>query len=211
MLDNSEKKACVTWLLIAVNLVYFLYLEIIGSTEDAYFMYEKGAIVASAVLQEREYYRLFAAMFMHFGIRHLVNNMIVLFALGEQQERALGHVRYLIFYMLCGVGSNLVSALLEDPAAPVVSAGASGAIFGVAGGLLYEVAVNRGQLGNLGIRQIVIMIALSLYMGITGQGVDNTAHISGVLIGIAAAAILYRRPRAAGGDDTDRMNDETFR
>ena len=172
------KKAYVNGLLIALNVLFFLYLEITGSSEDAYFMYTKGAMYAPAVLEDGEYYRLLTAMFMHFGIRHIMNNMLVLFVLGDNLERALGHVKYLIFYLLCGIGSNWVSMMAHTADTMTVSAGASGAIFGVVGGLLY-----------------VVTIFFSLYLGYTSTGVDNIAHLSGLVIGIILAIILYHRPK----------------
>ena len=170
------KKAYVNGLLIALNVLFFLYLEITGSSEDAYFMYTKGA------------------MFMHFGIRHIMNNMLVLFVIGDNLERALGHVKYLIFYLLCGIGSNWVSMMAHTADTMTVSTGASGAIFGVVGGLLYVVTANRGQLEDLNTRQLVIMIFFSLYLGYTSTGVDNIAHLSGLVIGFVLAIILYHRP-----------------
>ena len=83
------KKAYVNGLLIALNVLFFLYLEITGSSEDAYFMYTKGAMFAPAVLEDGEYYRLLTAMFMHFGIRHIMNNMLVLFVIGDNLERGI--------------------------------------------------------------------------------------------------------------------------
>ena len=188
------KKAYVNGLLIALNVLFFLYLEITGSSEDAYFMYTKGAMFAPAVLEDGEYYRLLTAMFMHFGIRHIMNNMLVLFVIGDNLERALGHVKYLIFYLLCGIGSNWVSMMAHSTDTMTVSAGASGAIFGVVGGLLYVVTANKGRLEDLSTRQLVIMIFFSLYLGYTSTGVDNTAHLSGLVIGIVLAIILYHRP-----------------
>ena len=188
------KKAYVNVLLIALNVLFFLYLEITGSSEDAYFMYTKGAMFAPAVLEDGEYYRLLTAMFMHFGIRHIMNNMLVLFVIGDNLERALGHVKYLIFYLLCGIGSNWVSMMAHSTDTMTVSAGASGAIFGVVGGLLYVVTANKGRLEDLSTRQLVIMIFFSLYLGYTSTGVDNTAHLSGLVIGIVLAIILYHRP-----------------
>ena len=182
------KKAYVNGLLIALNVLFFLYLEITGSSEDAYFMYTKGAMFAPAVLEDGEYYRLLTAMFMHFGIRHIMNNMLVLFVIGDNLERALGHVKYLIFY------SNWVSMMAHTADTMTVSAGASGAIFGVVGGLLYVVTANRGQLEDLNTRQLVIMIFFSLYLGYTSTGVDNIAHLSGLVIGFVLAIILYHRP-----------------
>lgn len=188
------KKAYVNGLLIALNVLLFLYLEITGSSENVYFMYTKGAMSAPAVLEDGEYYRLLTAMFMHFGIRHIMNNMLVLFVLGDNLERALGHVKYLIFYLLCGIGSNWVSMMAHSTDTMTVSAGASGAIFGVVGGLLYVVTANKGRLEDLSTRQLVIMIFFSLYLGYTSTGVDNTAHLSGLVIGIVLAIILYHRP-----------------
>ena len=188
------KKAYVNGLLIVLNVLFFLYLEITGSSENVYFMYTKGAMSAPAVLEDGEYYRLLTAMFMHFGIRHIMNNMLVLFVLGDNLERAMGHVKYLIFYLLCGIGSNWVSMMAHSTDTMTVSAGASGAIFGVVGGLLYVVTANKGRLEDLSTRQLVIMIFFSLYLGYTSTGVDNTAHLSGLVIGIVLAIILYHRP-----------------
>lgn len=195
MNHSPGKRAYGNGVLIALNVLFFLYLELTGSSEDAWFMYQKGAMAAPAVLEQGEYYRLVTAMFMHFGIRHLVNNMIILFALGDNLERALGHVKYLVFYLVCGIGANFVSMLLGDKTALVVSAGASGAIFGVVGGLFYAVLVNKGRLEDLSSRQMILMIALSLYLGFADQGVDNVAHVAGLIIGILLGLVLYRKPK----------------
>ncbi len=65
-----------------------------------------GAMFAPLVVDHGQYYRLVTSVFMHFGVSHLMNNMLVLFVLGDNLERALGHVKYLIFYLLCGVGAK---------------------------------------------------------------------------------------------------------
>ena len=122
--------------------------------------------------------------------------MLVLFVLGDNLERALGKIKYLIFYLTCGVGANVVSMFLDmRQQNHAVSAGASGAIFGVIGGLLYAVLVNRGRLEDLSSSQLIIMIIFSLYFGFTSTGVDNVAHVAGLVIGIILAAILYRKPK----------------
>ena len=122
-------------------------------------MLEHGAMFGPLVLDGHEYYRLLTAVFMHFGINHIVNNMLVLFVLGDNLERALGKIKYLLFYLLCGVGANAVSMLFDmGQQTHAVSVGASGAIFGVIGGLLYAVLVNRGRLEDLSSSQLIIMI-----------------------------------------------------
>lgn len=196
MYEYGRKRAWVTGVLIAVNIIYFLFLEFAGSSEDAVFMLRYGAMFTPFVLEEGQYYRLFTSVFMHFGINHIANNMLVLFVLGDNLERALGSIKYLIFYLLCGVGANIVSMYmgLNDPV-PAVGAGASGAIFGVIGGLLYAVLINKGRLEDLSTRQLVTVIVFSLYFGFTSTGVDNVAHVAGLIIGIILAAVLYRRPK----------------
>lgn len=133
---------------------------------------------------------------MHFGIRHLSDNMLILFILGDNLERAIGHVKYLFFYLLCGVGANICSLVSEMNVAgyPVVSAGASGAIFGVVGGLIYVVGVNRGRLEDLSSVQLLILAAITLYLGFTSTGVDNAAHVGGLVIGIFLGLLFYRSP-----------------
>lgn len=196
MYEYGRKRAWMNGGLIALNIVYFLYLEVAGSSENTMFMLQHGAMFAPFVLEEHEYYRLLTSVFMHFGIRHIANNMLVLFVLGDNMERALGSIKYLIFYLLCGVGANVVSMYfgLNDPI-QAVGAGASGAIFGVIGGLLYAVLVNKGRLEDLSTRQLVAMIGFSLYFGFTSTGVDNVAHVAGLIIGIILAAVMYRKPR----------------
>lgn len=193
---SKQKQAYVNISLLAINIIVFLYLEFTGSTEDTQFMVSHGAMYAPLVVEGGQYYRLLTSIFMHFGINHIMNNMLILFILGDNLERALGHIKYLIFYLICGVGANIVSLMVNlSNYRIVVSAGASGAIFGVIGGLLYAVVINRGQLEDLSTRQLVVVIACSLYFGFTSTGVDNTAHVAGLLFGILMGIIMYRRPK----------------
>lgn len=201
-MENYRQKAYVNGIIIAINVIVFLYLELAGSTLDTAFMVQKGAMFAPLILGYRQYYRLLTSVFMHFGISHLLNNMLVLFVLGDNLERALGKVKYLLFYLLSGIGANIVSMAIDLGTGNigVVSAGASGAIFGVVGGLIYAVAVNRGRLEDLSTRQLMILVVFSLYHGFTSAGVDNAAHVGGLLMGILLGAILYRRPKRRSTD-----------
>lgn len=192
----GRKTAYVNTAIIIINVLCFLYLELQGSTENAGFMLAHGAMFAPLVVDHGQYYRLVTSVFMHFGVSHLTNNMLVLFVLGDNLERALGHVKYLIFYLLCGVGANLVSMTVNLMTGSLsVGAGASGAIFGVVGGLVYAVGVNRGRLEDLTSRQLGVMILLTLYHGFTSMNIDNAAHIGGLAAGILLGILLYRKPR----------------
>ncbi len=192
---QTQKAVCTTALII-VNIAVFLIMSIFGNTEDAVFMLRHGAMYEPAVTQDYEFYRLFTSMFLHFGIDHLLNNMVLLGALGWNLESEVGKVRYVIIYLISGLGGNVLSlyhGLTAD--AYAVSAGASGAVFGLMGALLYVVIANRGRTGRLSGRGLLFMVALSLYFGLTSSGVDNWAHIGGLISGFIMALVLYRRPK----------------
>ena len=182
--------------LIVINVLVFFLLSLRGDTESGYFMLQYGAMYEPLVTDGHEYYRLITSLFLHFGIQHLLNNMVMLGALGYQLENEIGRIKFLLIYFISGIGGNLCSLYWNvSHGEQVISAGASGAIFGLMGALLYIVAVNRGRLGRLSGRGVLIMVALSLYFGLTSSGVDNSAHIGGLIWGILITVLLYRRKR----------------
>ena len=186
----------VNTIIIVINVVVFAVLTFLGDTTDVQFMHHHGANFWPSVIEEHEYYRLLTCTFIHFGISHLFNNMLVLAYIGDNLERALGKVKYLVLYLAAGIGSSAVSAvwsMFKDEYS--VSGGASGAIFGVVGALLVSVIKNRGQLEDLSSRQLMFFAGFSIYHGVTSAGIDNMAHISGFLIGALLGGLLYRRKR----------------
>lgn len=191
-----QKIAYINIGIMIINVIVFLWVEWGGSSESALWMVKHGAVFIPYIIENGEYYRLFTAMFLHFGVEHLIHNMLILFIVGGNLERALERIKYLLFYLLCGVGSNLVSMLFHmNKDEMIVSAGASGAIFGVVGGLLWAVIRNKGHLEELNTKQIAFMMLVSLYLGFLEQGVDNTAHVSGAVIGFVLSILLYRKPK----------------
>lgn len=190
---NKVNAPC-TVLLAAVNVIVFIVLTSRGMTEDGAFLLEHGAMYVLNVTEQGEYYRLFTSMFLHFGFEHLMNNMVVLVLIGWNLEREIGAVKYLIIYILSGLGGNLLSAWWEIlTAGYAISAGASGAVFGLIGALLYAAIRNHGRIGEVSGRGIVFMIIVSLYYGFTSSGVDNMAHIGGLVTGFLSAVLLYRK------------------
>lgn len=181
-------------IIVIVNVALFLGLDLFGDTENTVFMFEHGAMYPLAVLQGGEWYRMFSCMFLHFGVQHLANNMLILYFLGQNLEQVLGHVKYVLLYFLSGLGGSALSLYFmvrqQDYA---VSAGASGAIFGVIGASIYIALRNKGRLGDLTSKRLVFMAALSLYYGFTATGVDNLAHIGGLISGFILAALLYHK------------------
>lgn len=197
--ENAQNMCYATIGLIGINLIVFLLYEILGSNLDTEFMLNHGAMYTPYLLKSGEWYRLVTSMFLHFGIRHLLNNMLILYILGNYLEGHMGKIRYLILYFAGGIGANICSGLhsLSDREV-VVSAGASGAVFAVLGGLIWVLLINRGRLEDLTIKKMLIFAALSLYLGFTESGVDNVAHVSGLILGFLAAILLYRKSKDCG-------------
>ncbi len=184
----------VNTMLIAVNVLVFLFLEIEGDTQDAQFLHNHGGMSVYKLVEEKDWLCLLTSAFVHAGLEHLLSNMLVLAAIGDNVERALGKWKYITLYLVSAVGANLLSAgwyyVIRDPF--VVSVGASGAIFGVIGGLLYMVCKNRGRLEDMTTPQIGIFILISLFHGFQSVSVNNMAHMGGLAIGILVSALLYR-------------------
>lgn len=187
-------RAPVTFVLVAINVVVFFALSLFGRTEDGAYMIQHGAVYLPLMESTGEFYQLFTSMFLHFGFQHLMNNMLMLLVMGIVLEPELGSVKYLILYIVSGLGGNLLSAGFEIMTGDFsVSAGASGAIFGVVGGLIYLAILGRGRIGNLTERGLIFLVLMNIYYGVTSTGVDNMAHIGGLIVGFIMAVFLYRR------------------
>lgn len=186
------KKEPVTAILILINVLIFFIVDLNGSSLNTQNMLRWGAAYTPFILQQGQIYRIFTCIFLHFGIEHLVNNMLVLFALGQRMERVLGKGRFLMLYLMGGIGGNLLSLYVEIKKQEyAVSAGASGAVFAVMGAMIYIVLHDKGKVEDLSAKQIIIMAVFSVYLGIVSDGVDNAAHIGGLISGFFLSTILY--------------------
>lgn len=189
--QKQEQRAVCTIGLIMINIGVFLIFTLLGKSEDVLFMREYGAMYEPYVIDSHEYYRLLTSIFLHFGIEHLLNNMVMLGALGFNLEPEIGRLRFLLVYFLSGIGGNVCSLLVNVWFGKVVvSAGASGAVFGLTGALLCAVIWNKGRIGRLNKKRMLILVLLSLYIGLTTTGVDNAAHIGGLACGFVLEAVL---------------------
>lgn len=186
-----KKQKC-TILLIAANVIVFFVLSFSGMTEDAQYMLDHGAMYVPYMMEGEEYYRLFTSLFMHFGFDHLMNNMVMLGVIGWNLEYEIGSIKFMIIYLVSGLSGNILSAFGDMYIGEyAVSAGASGAVFGIVGALLYVAIRNKGQIGNISGRGLVFTTVLSLYYGFTSSGVDNLAHIGGLAAGFILGVLLY--------------------
>ena len=187
-----QKRPICTMIIAGMNIAVFFVLSFRGMTEDAGFLLENGASYAPYILERGEYYRLFTSMFLHFGFEHLINNMLMLLVIGWNLERELGKIRFLLIYLCSGLCGNVLSLWWDvHTGSYAVAAGASGAVFGIIGALLYVAIRNHGRVGNVTGRGLLFMAVMSLYYGFTSEGVDNFAHIGGLLSGFLLAVLLY--------------------
>lgn len=191
----NPKNGPVTFLLVAINIIVFIVLEFMGDTENGTFMLLNGAMNPYLVLYDHEWYRLFTATFMHFGIEHLANNMLLLFLLGQIFERAVGTTRYVGIYLGSGLAGSFLSFFYmclmgkND-----IVAGASGAIFGIVGGMIVVVLSHKGRYRGISAKRMLFMALLTLYFGFATAGTDNVGHLGGLITGIILTFITYGIP-----------------
>ena len=199
--DFLHKAGKVTLVLVSINVLVFIIFTLIGDTESGRFMLYHGAAYTPLVL-EGQYYRLFTSMFLHFGLTHLVYNMICLLSLGNMLEKEIGSPLFLIIYLLGGVAGNLLSMFWEMRIGQYsISAGASGAIFAVIGAML-SIVIRRKGTGNRSMAQrLILMTVLMIGQGFIEAGTDNAAHIGGFLTGLLLGFLLCRNREGDRGEE----------
>lgn len=178
--------------IVLINILVFIVFSLIGSTTDTLFMLDHGAQSAYHLSVKGEYYRLFTSMFLHFGIQHIFNNMLLLIYAGDMLETIVGKWRYLIIYLGGGLIGNLFSWYKDCHLGRyVASAGASGAIFAVLGALIWLAILNRKRIDPSFIKRLILVSLLSLADGYTQTGIDNAAHTGGFLGGLILCMLLH--------------------
>jgi rhomboid protease GluP len=187
-----------TWILLGINILVFLAsigLSLlltgrIGPHPIALFYL---GWKDNLLISQGEYWRFITAMFLHGNIVHILFNGFALYVLGPEMERIYGTVRFLAVYFLAGLGGGIASYAFS----PSPSVGASGAIFGLIGGLAVFYYLGRNILGDAGRQQLqsmVVVILLNLFIGFGASGViDNYAHIGGLVVGAASGWMLAPR------------------
>ncbi len=180
----SYKKPIITYSLIFICIFIFMLMYLLGNgSEDSYTLLLFGANL-DVLTKSGDYYRLFTSIFLHIGILHLLCNMYSLYIIGREVENVFGKVKYLIIYLLSGIAGSILSLAFNHN---TICAGASGAIFGLLGALLYFGYYYRTYLGSTLTRSIVPVIIINLLIGLFNTGIDNAAHIGGLVGGILIA------------------------
>jgi len=190
----SRKKPIVTYIIITICVVIFFLMYILGNgSYDNYTLLKFGANLDTLV-KDGDLYRLITCAFLHIGILHLLFNMYALLTIGSQVESFFGKIKYLIIYLISAISGSILSIAFSPN---TISAGASGAIFGLLGSLLYFGYYYRAYLGNVIKSQILPIIIINLLFGFMVSGVDNAAHIGGLIGGIISSMALGVSDRAS--------------
>ncbi|WP_407308859.1 rhomboid family intramembrane serine protease [Desulfosporosinus sp. SB140] len=183
--DRNHSTPYVTFTFLGINLIVFLLMTLAGGSTNQLVLITFGAKVNS-LIQAGQVWRLLTSMFIHIGVMHLAFNLYSLWALGPLTEESYGHWKYFAIYILSGLGGSLASYIFS----PALSAGASGAIFGLLGAQLVY-SYQRPYLWKSGLGlNLVIVILVNFGFGISQPGIDNFAHLGGLLSGVAMGFLL---------------------
>ncbi len=183
------KKPWITYGLIAINIAVFLILKLMSNktgTPYETLMREYGAKVNNLILGG-EYWRLISPMFLHWDIIHIALNCYSLFIVGTQVEKLFGHARFTAIYLVSGFLGCIASFAFSIS----ISAGASGAIFGLLGAMLFF-AIKRPSLlkSSFGVNLVTTLI-INLVYGFMNKQIDNYGHLGGLLGGFLTTGAVY--------------------
>jgi membrane associated rhomboid family serine protease len=194
----AERRPVVTLSLLAINTALLLVAAAASGNGVAGLLDPSstalcrlGALNAAAIAESGQYWRLFTVMVLHAGIIHWAFNSYALFAFGPMLEYALGPARFLALYVGAGfVGAAASFGLNHTP----LSVGASGAIFGLLGALLAFFWKRRRSGGAAPLQNLLLVLALNLFITFRLASIDNLAHIGGLVAGLVTMAMLDAVP-----------------
>lgn len=176
-----------TFALVLINVIIFLITTFLSLRMPNVDWLGKGSESWTHIVYGKEYYRLLTHMFLHLNWDHIFHNMICLFFVGNQLEKQIGHIRFLIIYFSSGIlagGTSIVYNMIQNEF--VTSVGASGALFGIMGALLLVNFFRK----DMSKRDMTFTVILLLFLGTSGVGVNYVAHIGGFLWGMLISALL---------------------
>jgi rhomboid protease GluP len=194
---SARNPYTVTIALIAINVLVFALMVARGvsftqpAPQD---VLNWGADYGPFTLGDHQYWRLFTSCFLHFGIIHIAFNMYVLYQIGPFIQMAFGRIRYVLIYLIAGLGGSLVSVAVHPLA---VGAGASGAIFGLYGAVFGFLLIKRRSLDPAVTKSIAksagLFVLYNVVYGSISRNTDLSAHFGGLATGFVAGMLLIQR------------------
>ena len=186
---NNLRRNYMTTALVVVLFAVFLVETFMGGSESSSVLLKMGAMFNPAVVMEGQWWRLFTAQFLHLGIMHIASNAIMIYYIGQYAEPVFGHWRFLLIYLLSGVGGSLLTLAFGNDQA--ISAGASTALFGLFGAMTCAGFKDKDNalLSFLG-RQALALAVINLVLDVFMPDVDILGHLGGLITGALLAVIL---------------------
>jgi rhomboid protease GluP len=179
--QGNFKNSAVTYSIIGINILVFIISAILSRSImdiNIYVLVFLGAKYNPAI-EQGQWYRLFTSMFLHGGLIHIAANMYSLYSIGPLVEHIYGRYRYIVIYLVSGVIASLFSFWFS----PYASIGASGAIFGLLGVIFVFAVKERKRIGKGFVRNVTSTVIINLFIGLSLPGIDNFAHLGGLLCG----------------------------
>lgn len=186
-IKNYIQTRPITSIILLINTIFLVTVLFTGGFSILHLI-ELGAIFPPLIIEQAEYFRWITGMFLHANIFHFLMNMYVLFYLGGHMERLIGPRRYLFIYMISGIGSSIAVTYLGE--SNVVTVGASGAIFGIMGGLLLLTFLRKHWFSPRTISSIRNLMLLNLVFTFVVPDVSIFGHLGGLVIGIALFFVM---------------------
>ena len=193
-LIGRRKSVFLVWAILVVNVTVFLMMMASGGGDLTAKLVRFGASFGPGIAQG-EIWRLFTCMFLHVTPLHILFNSYVLFIMGRDAEAFFGSLRFAVIYIASGLAGSIASVSMNPK---VVSAGASGAIFGLGGALIAYTLLNRDALparfAKSWLKNLLVFVGLNLFIGMSVPQIDNWAHMGGLvggfLFGMAVAPVF---------------------
>lgn len=182
----------ITTLLLAANVIMFIVLLFNGGSENPITLLKFGAIANIPPFNE-ELWRLFASMFLHSGLQHLVFNCFALLVFAPPLERLLGTWKYALLYLGSGFIGNLITqGYYNNLSSPTFSVGASGAIYGVYGAFLYIALFQRNKMDEASRKVMYTILGFGIIFSIGVSNINLVAHFGGLVAGFFIYGLLIR-------------------
>jgi len=190
---QNFKQYPITYILIAISTVVFLIAQLIPSLSEP--IYQNGALNGYWVVFKGEWHRLLTSLFLHSDMMHIVMNMLSLYMVGTMVERLFSKIAYLSIYFISGLFGSFLSMYVHTEGWAV---GASGAIFGIFGALAGFAWVHRQTMRTQFMdfmKNFGIILLINLGIGLVFPSVDMSAHIGGLVAGLAGGMVVAKNPK----------------
>lgn len=179
-IKNFYTKSKVTAILLIIMILYFILMTLSGGTTNTAILLRYGAMFRPYVTAYNEYYRFITSIFIHIGFTHMLFNGYALYVFGSQIEWLMGSAKYLLFFLLTGIGGNIVTFLFSPD---TVSAGASGSLFGLLGVFLYLIHRRPHMMTPQGRKSILQLLGINLLITVAVPNISISAHLGGLVFG----------------------------